>query len=310
MAGTGLAAVLVNTVIARKPPLGGLNLGDDPVANTMAQARTRGRAWMEATPRSRWVLTAHDGVELAGYYFPTTQPAADTAVLIHGHRADASLMGDFARHYRDRGFNVFMADNRGHGESGGAYVGMGWLDHLDYLAWTRRIAATVAADTGRDARIVVHGVSMGAATALIMSGSPDLAEHVRAVISDCSFSSARDELAHHLHARHLPASPTLAITDRLCLRMAGYRLTRASPQQAITGARTPILLIHGSADTYNPTWMGRRLHQAHPAAWLWIAPGAEHGMSYYTDPDTYLHQIDQFLTALTALQPDDSHPGP
>ena len=80
---------------------------------------------MAATPHQRWTIAAHDGTRLARDYFPAPRPARCTVIRIHGHRADASLMGNFARDYRARGFNVFMADNRAHGDSGGRYVGMG-----------------------------------------------------------------------------------------------------------------------------------------------------------------------------------------
>ena len=197
-----IAAALINAAIVRKPPVSDETADDsDLVAATTAAARREGRAWMAATPHQRWTVTADDGTRLAGYYFPAPRPAHCTVILIHGHRADASLMGNFARDYRARGFNVFMADNRAHGDSGGSYVGMGWLDHFDYLRWISRLVGTV----GPDAGIVLHGISMGGATALLLSGSPDLPPQVRAVISDCSFSSAYAEFAYHLRARHLPA---------------------------------------------------------------------------------------------------------
>ena len=291
----GLAAALINAAIVRKPPVSDETADDsDLVAATTAAARRQGRAWMAATPHQRWTVTAHDGTRLAGYYFPAPRPAHRTVILIHGHRADASLMGNFARDYRARGFNVFMADNRAHGDSGGCYVGMGWLDHFDYLRWISRLVGTV----GPDAGIVLHGISMGGATALLLSGSPDLPPQVRAVISDCSFSSAYAEFAYHLRARHLPARLILPLASQMCRMLAGYRITQASPLGAIAHAAVPVLLIHGGADTYNPTAMARELHAAQPHADLWIVPGADHVMSYFTDPGAYRKRVEQFLRRL------------
>ncbi len=203
-------------------------------------------------------------------------------------------MGNFARDYRARGFNVFMADNRARGGSGGCYVGMGWLDHFDYLRWISRLVGTV----GPDAGIVLHGISMGGATALLLGGSPDLPPQVRAVISDCSFSSASAEFAYHLRARHLPARLILPLASQMCRMLAGYRLTQASPLGAIARAAVPVLLIHGGAGTYNPTAMARELHAAQPHADLWIVPGAGHVMSYFTDPGAYRERVGQFLRRL------------
>jgi uncharacterized protein len=290
-----LAAALINAAIMRKPPVSDETADDgDLVATTTAAARREGRAWMAATPHQRWTVTAHDGTPLAGYYFPAPRAAQCTVILIHGHRADASLMGNFARDYRAHGFNVFMADNRAHGDSGGRYVGMGWLDHLDYLRWISRLVATV----GPDARIVLHGLSMGGATALLLCGSPDLPPQVRAVISDCSFSSACAEFAYQLRARHLPARPILPLASQMCRMLAGYRFDQASPLDAIARAAVPVLLIHGGADTYNPTAMARELHAAQPHADLWIVPGADHVMSYFTGPGAYRTRVEQFLRRL------------
>ena len=288
----GLAAALINAAIVRKPPVSDETADDsDLVAATTAAAQREGRAWMAATPHQRWTVTAHDGTRLVGYYFPAPRPTHRTVILIHGHRADASLMGNFAHDYRARGFNVFMADNRAHGDSGGCYVGMGWLDHFDYLRWISRLVGTV----GPDAGIVLHGISMGGATALLLGGSPDLPPQVRAVISDCSFSSAYAEFAYHLRARHLPARLILPLASQMCRILAGYRITQASPLGAIARAAVPVLLIHGGADTYNPTAMARELHAAQPHADLWIVPGADHVMSYFTDPGAYRKRVDQFL---------------
>ncbi len=215
-------------------------------------------------------------------------------------------MGNFARDYRARGFNVFMADNRAHGDSGGCYAGMGWLDHFDYLRWISRLTGAV----GPDAAIVLHGISMGGATALLLAGSPDLPPQVRAVISDCSFSSAYAEFACHLRARHLPARLILPLASQMCRILAGYRITQASPLEAIARAAVPVLLIHGGADSYNPTAMAHELHAAQPHADLWIVPGADHVMSYFTDPGAYRTRVVQLLRRLPQALIFDARPQP
>ena len=286
------AMTLFREAIARRPPArDGAGEGADVVSATMAAARRDGRAWIAATAHERWQVTAHDGIRLAGYYFPAPRATRRTAVLIHGHRADAALMSGFANGYREHGFNVLLADNRAHGASEGRYVGMGWLDHLDYLRWIGRLVEVV----GPGAEIVVHGLSMGGATALLLSGSPRLPAQVRAVISDCSFTSASAEFAYQLRRRHLPVLPALPLASAMCRLRAGYWFTQANPLDAITHAIVPVLLVHGGADTYNPTSMAHQLHAAHPGADLWIVPGAEHGMAYFSDPAQYRARVEGFL---------------
>jgi fermentation-respiration switch protein FrsA (DUF1100 family) len=45
--------------------------------------------------------------------------------------------------------------------------------------------------------------------------------------------------------------------------------------------------------------MARELHAAQPRADLWIVPGADHVVSYFTDPGTYRKRVDQFLRRLS-----------
>lgn len=46
---------------------------------------------------------------------------------------------------------------------------------------------------GEDVEIVLHGISMGGATALMASGM-ELPEHVKGIISDCGFTSPKEVL--------------------------------------------------------------------------------------------------------------------
>ncbi|MDW7650471.1 MAG: alpha/beta hydrolase [Bacillota bacterium] len=74
-------------------------------------------------------------------------------------------MAGYARFYlEERGYNVLLPDNRGHGESQGHYIGFGRHDRLDCLQWVDEIISR----NGEDSVIVLHGVSMGGATVLMV----------------------------------------------------------------------------------------------------------------------------------------------
>ena len=51
---------------------------------------------------------------------------------------------------------------------------MGWLDRYDIRDWARQI---VSRDP--DAKIIIHGISMGAAAAMMAAGEPAGAEMAR-----------------------------------------------------------------------------------------------------------------------------------
>src|SRR5690606_382844 len=112
-------------------------------------------------------------------------------------------------YYEDLGFNIFYADSRGHGNSEGDYIGFGWHDRLDYVDWIQKIIE----EKGKDTEIVLHGLSMGAATVLMTSGEA-LPENVKAVIADSPYTSVQDLFAYQMKRMyHLPSFPVLHTTS-------------------------------------------------------------------------------------------------
>lgn len=279
--------------IVRKAPMPyDFSAASTNAARLMAQGRIDGKAWMDTTPKERLTITARDGIKLVGYYFPATRPSKKVVVLIHGHRSRAAMMGNYAKFYRAQGFNVFMADNRSHGESDGKYVGMGWLDRLDYLQWLKLLVKKA----GTDSQIVLHGISMGASTAMMVSGEVSLPKQVKCIIADCGFTSVYDEYRHHLkNLRGLPSFPILPVASLESKLFAGYSFSEASSLEQVKKTSTPIFFIHGGADNYNPVWMVYKLYDAAAGEKkLWVVKGVKHGVTYYKNPDQYNQKVREF----------------
>jgi alpha-beta hydrolase superfamily lysophospholipase len=85
------------------------------------------------------------------------------ALLVHGYTGSAGDMAYLAEEYRKRGVPALQVDCRAHGESGGRFIGMGYPDSKDLSLWLRLLRERF----GEGARAVLHGVSMGAAAALL-----------------------------------------------------------------------------------------------------------------------------------------------
>src|SRR5699024_4642217 len=133
-------------------------------------------------------MTSFDGPDLKGYYLPQDEPTNKTVIFAHGYLGRASDMGSFGAYYYDElGYDIFTPDLRGHGDSEGEYYGFGWHDRLDMVDWIDKVIEM----TGPDTEIVLHGLSMGAATMLMTSGE-DLPANVKAVISDSAYTSVYD----------------------------------------------------------------------------------------------------------------------
>ena len=213
-----------------------------------------------------------------------------TAIVIHGWRNCAIDFLYLARLYeRELGFNVVMPDLHAHGLSEGDMVQMGWLDSSDVLCWL----SLFQTDT-----MVVHGVSMGAATTM-MTSSKEMPKGIRDIrfIEDCGYTSVWDEFACQLKAQFgLPELPLMYSTSLLCQLRYGWSFGEASAIGEVSKCPYPMLFIHGDSDTFVPTEMVYRLYDAkHPPKKLWIAPGARHALSYKTHKAEYLRQVKDFI---------------
>ena len=214
-----------------------------------------------------------------------------TALIIHGWRDSAVKYLFLARLYEHvlGGYNVVLPDLHAHGLSEGDMIQMGWLDRKDVLHWL----TIFQTDT-----MVVHGVSMGGATTMMLSAEemPKGIKDLR-FVDDCGYTSAWDEFASELKNQFgLPPFPLMYTTSLLCKMRYGWSFSEASAIDAVRQSPYPMLFIHGDEDTFVPTEMVYRLYQAKPSnKKLWIAPGAEHASSYLTHPDEYTRQLSDFL---------------
>ena len=231
------------------------------------------------------------------------EAAADTAehrfaICVHGYSDSAESLGLYARVYHDvYGMNVLLPDLRGHGLSEGDYVGYGYHDRLDIMLWIDWILRL-----DPEAVIIMHGISMGAATVLQVTGG-NVPSQVKACVADASYTSALDEFRHVYRMRDdqapVPMEAIMQTVRVIALARAGYDLAKASPLRAVKKSTTPTLFIHGDADTFIPCDMMTKLFEAaNCAKERLLIHGAEHVQSVNTDPETYWKKVDSFLTSV------------
>jgi fermentation-respiration switch protein FrsA (DUF1100 family) len=249
--------------------------------------------WMQKHGFDDIVIDSDDGLKLHGYFIKAGGGSGRTVILAHGYSSKAFHMHSFARFYHDDlGFNVLVPDARAHGRSEGKYIGFGWLDRKDYLKWIDKAIEL----TGEKSSIVLHGISMGGATVLMTVGE-DLPAQVKAVVSDCAYTSAYDELSWQLkRLYHLPAFPFLYTTSFLSKLIAGYFFKEASALEQVKKTGLPILFIHGGSDSFVPHEMVNQLYDAAVGEKeLLIIPDAGHGLASEVDYKTYVTRVAEFL---------------
>ncbi|SHN82928.1 alpha/beta hydrolase [Desulfitobacterium chlororespirans] len=260
-------------------------------------------SWIESQPYQLWTVTSGDELKLMGYYLPARIPTTRTVILAHGYSSQALEMGEFARFYGEKlGYNVLLPDARGHGISEGSYTGFGWPDRLDYLLWIQEITDKV----GPDAQITLHGLSMGGATVMMVSGE-NLPEQVKVIVEDSGYTSVRDELAYQLKRLYnLPAFPLLPAVSLLTEIKAGYSFSEASSLKQLEKNHTPMLFIHGALDDFVPVEMALQLYEACQAEKkLYLAENSSHGMAFYTDRSAYEAIVEDFISLFMGHSPLD-----
>ena len=219
-----------------------------------------------------------------------------TAVLVHGYCDNATRMLPIARIYnRELGANVLLPDLYAHGQSDGDAIQMGWKDRLDVLHWIS-LAPELFRTEADSMRLVVHGISMGAATTMCVSGE-QTPQYVKCFVEDCGYTSVWDEFSNEISARFsLPDFPLMYTASWLVQAKYGWNFNEASPLKQVAKCQKPMLFIHGDNDTFVPTWMVYPLYEAKPQPKaLWIAHGSKHADAYGDYKEEYTHRVLEFV---------------
>ena len=191
--------------------------------------------------------------------------------MIHGYMSKGNEMMWAAKPFADEKYNVLIPDLRGHGLSEGNYIGMGWDDRLDIIDWINYIIKK-----NPDSKIILWGVSMGAATTMMTTGE-ELPKNVKVLFK-------------------LPTFPVLNAANTVCKIRAGYSFKDASCIKQLKKSKTPTLFIHGSADDFVPFSMLDVVYNAAACEKeKLVIEGAGHGLSSTVNTELYLNTINKFI---------------
>ena len=156
-----------------------------------ARIRAENRQLLAKAREEDWQVNAEDGVSLVAKAY--RQDGHRWVILVHGYMCTGRDMMDYSGMYLKEGVSLLVPDQRAHGRSGGKYTGMGWLERRDMVCWIREILQQEP-----QAEIVLHGVSMGAATVMMTAG-----EALRLRFGGADFPGRAE---NHLPPARLPAA--------------------------------------------------------------------------------------------------------
>lgn len=246
---------------------------------------------LRAMPHEEMSITSFDGLTLRGKFYEYA-PNAPIELMFHGYRgtAERDLSGGVERCFR-LGRSALLVDQRGCSDSEGNVISFGINEHRDCLAWLDFAIQRF----GKDVKIILTGISMGASTVLMVSDKK-LPPNVLGILADCGFSSAKDIIKKVIHQMGLPADIGYPFVKLGAKLFGHFDLEACSAVEAVKNATVPVIFFHGDGDDYVPCEMSRINYEACTSKKkLVIIPRAGHGLSYPVAPDTYLNALREFF---------------
>jgi pimeloyl-ACP methyl ester carboxylesterase len=222
------------------------------------------------------LIEVEPGVSIAARFYHLG-PEHPTLLYFHGN---GEVVGDhdrFVHLYHESGLNLFVAEFRGYGKSGGASS----MEHL--VSDARPIAAYFHAtldEQGFDARRFVMGRSMGASPAL------EIAARAAAGFQGVIIESGAAGVRGMLERFGLAASEEAA------------RLLEAH-EAKVRSIRLPSMQLHGEVDDLVPMEAAAELYDMLEGTErrLWVIGGAGHNDILWVGQVRYMELIRDFVAA-------------
>jgi hypothetical protein len=264
----------------------------DRLKQTLEEGK-KNRQWQDVSIESRF------GYPLKGTFIPNSNPTGKTLIFLHGF-TETRLVGLNYRYvYLNAGFNLLLVDSRAHGDSGGDSVTWGVYEKHDLDQWVDWIRQKYPSGI-----VGVHGISMGAATALLHAGLNEANKRVSFYIADSSYSDfetlLESQIRQHLRLPgNLPPQLLLPYANIVAYINSRFTFYQASPIRTVLNVTTPVLFIHGEADRLVPASMSQELFQATKGhRQIQLFPRADHVSSLYSDRSRYRNVVQDFARSI------------
>jgi len=295
----GISKLLHYLMAHRKADLGFIFREDpNPPAfeKELKEKRHADREWVLAQGLEEYTITSNDGLSLRGYLLKAKTITDKYVFCIHGYRMRGITEYDsIIRFYHDLGFNVFFIDHRCCGQSDGTYITYGDKEQEDCLLWI----SFMLKQFGPDIRIVLHGISLGSATTMLVLGH-ELPKNIKFAVCDCGYATVKGQLTHNFKQYKLPPQSFYQLYRFMSILEAGSDPEKVAPVTAIENCHLPVIFAHGIDDSFVPFEMVYAVFDACPSKdkKLVAVSGADHARAFFaTDElkDTIKEYICSFM---------------
>lgn len=251
-----------------------------------------GVAWYKELAPEVITIFSVLGRDMRADYIPAENPTDNWAIVIHGYSARTVSMSHYAWKYHKLGYNVILPHMVGHDSDSVRYSSMGYHDKTVIKDWISYIVRM-----NPESKILMHGVSMGSATTLLVTGE-EIPSNVVCAVADCGYTSCWDEYVYQAKQMfHLPAFPLVHSANLASLRHKNFDFRMCSPIDAVKKSKTPTLFIHGEEDDFVPYHMMKPLYEScsAPDKQMLTVPGSIHANAVFVNNELYWNTVDEFI---------------
>ena len=246
-------------------------------------------AEMKALPRVDLKIGGYDRTALHCEYYPNAD--SDKVVLFfHGYRADPyvnfAVQSDF---FRCAGYNIAFVRQRAHNGAEGKHIGLGTVERHDVLSWCEYFR-----DHTENRAAVLYGISMGSASVGYASDTLPR-DFVRALILDCGFCSAEEQIRRDCEKRNVPNRVIMPYI-RLMARILLKEDITDSVCNHLAHCKIPCFFLHGKADRTVSIHDSEEAFRACAAEKEWVpVESAEHTVALACGGEAVKEKLTDFL---------------
>lgn len=234
------------------------------------------------------MVTAQE-IPIEAWYSKTDSTAKGTVILFGGLMSNKGQLIPQATVFRNAGYNIMLVDVRGHGNSGGSVITIGYRESEEV-----KIAYDSIVQKG-EKNIILWGASMGAVE--IIKAVSDHKLNPAGIIVEMPFLSLRSHLKGRARILGMPEEPFSLLTSFWIGVERGFNGWKFQASRFAKNVHCPVLMQYGKKDQlvkqYETDEIFRSIASENKK--LVIYEQAGHQPLLLQDPGTWKREIGRFL---------------
>jgi len=243
-------------------------------------------------PYEKVFFPASDGVELSGWFIPSTDEGSDrTIIFCHGWGTNKGEVFNDTHFLAEKGFNLFYFDFRSSGESKGDMASVGYLEVRD-LDGAIKFLKEVKFQESRN--LSLYGCSMGGSVAIYAAAH---LPEIKCLITESAFFSYKNVIKHWSWGRlRVPYFPLVMMTLYFVKMKLKVDAELYSPSYNVMKLDLPVLFINGDNDDIVPIGEAQKLFDycSSKDKDLWIVKGSSHAKCPEVAGNVFVQKVTEF----------------